>query len=294
MEKLRNWFEDEYGDPRFGRIIPLGIAVVLIIVLVVASITIVPTGHTGVIATFGRVEDRTLDAGVHLVAPWQRVIKMDNRIQKHSVELSCFSSDIQEVKVVYTVNYQINKTNAMTIYATIGTNYFDTVITPNISEAVKVSAAKFTAESLVNDRNKLASNIETNLIDLLKQYNIEVIGTSIEDIDFTDAFTNAVEAKQVAQQDKLKAQTVAEQKVIEAEAAANVKKVNAEADANAKKIAADAAAYETRVKADAEAEANRKIVGSLTNELIDYVRANNWDGKYPTYFGGDGALVDLR
>ena len=289
-----DFFLDKHGDVRYGRIIGLSIAALFIVIMLLCSFTKVPTGHTGVITTFGKVADYTLDSGIHFKAPWQKIIKMDNRVQKHSVELSCFSSDIQEVNVLYTINYQISKADAMTIYATIGETYFDTVITPIISEAVKVSAAKFTAESLVNDRSQLASNIEENLIALLTPYNIEVVGTSIEDIDFTDAFTNAVEAKQVAQQEKLKAQTVAEQQVIEANAAAEVKKVNANAEAEAKKIAADAEAYEIEVKANAEAEANRKIIESLTDELIDYVRANNWDGKYPTYYGNGNALIDLR
>lgn len=276
-------FHDKHGNLSVPRILIPVISLFIVLIVVLCSFTKVPTGHTGVLTTFGRVENYTLDAGIHFKAPWQRVVKMDNRVQKHSVELSCFSSDIQEVKVIYTLNYQISKTNAMTIYATIGQDYFDTVITPNISEAVKVSAAKFTAESLVNDRSRLASNIETSLNNLLTPYNIEVVGTSIEDIDFTDAFTNAVEAKQVAQQDKLKAQTVAEQQVIEANAAAEVKKINV-----------DAEAYEIQVRADAEAEANKKINASLSQNLIDYTRAQRWDGKYPTYFGGDSALIDLR
>lgn len=276
-------FSNKNGEISVKRIVGCAIAALIVLVLILGCFIRVPTGHTGVVSTFGRVENYTLDAGVHFKAPWQKVIKMDNRIQKHSVEMSCFSSDIQEVKVNYTLNYQISKTNAMTIYATIGREYFDTVITPNISEAVKVASAKYTAESLINDRGRLATDIETNLISLLAPYNIEVVGTSIEDIDFTDAFTNAVEAKQVAQQDKLKAQTVAEQKVIEANAAAEVKKINV-----------DAEAYEIQVRADAEAEANKKINASLSQNLIDYTRAQRWDGKYPTYFGGDGALVDLR
>ena len=276
-------FRNKNGEVSIPKIVTMSAIALVVVILCMCSFVKVPTGHTGVITTFGRVENYTFDAGVHFKAPWQKVIKMDNRIQKHSVELSCFSSDIQEVTVNYTLNYQISKANAMTIYATIGKEYFDTVITPNISEAVKVSTAKFTAESLVNDRSKLAVSIEENLTELLLKYNIEVIGTSIEDIDFTDAFTNAVEAKQVAQQEKLQAQTVAEQKVIEANASAEVKKINV-----------DAEAYEIQVRAEAEAEANKKINASLSQNLIDYVRANAWDGKYPTYYGGDGALIDLR
>ena len=88
----------------------------------------VPTGHTGVVTTFGRVENTTLDSGVHFVLPWQQVVKMDNRVQKQTVELSCFSSDIQEVNLTYTINFQIKKSDAQNIYRTIGVDYYATVI----------------------------------------------------------------------------------------------------------------------------------------------------------------------
>ena len=255
------------------------LAVVLGIAGIAAScVASVPTGHTGVVTTFGRVEPYTPDSGLHYKAPWQEVVKMDNRVQKNTVEMNCFSSDIQEVTMVYTINYQIKKTDAMTIYSTIGQNYYETVIMPSITQSVKVVAARYSAEELVSSRDELAAKIETDLADKLIGYNIEVVSTSIEDMDFTDAFTNAVEEKQVAQQNKLRAQTEAEQQVIEAEAAAKVKKVEAEA-----------AAYEILAKAEAEAEANRKLAESLTNELIQYTYAQNWDGKLPTYYAGDAA-----
>ena len=132
-------------------------------------------------------------------------------------------------------------------------------------------------------RNELAAAIETDLADKLLSYNIELVSTSIENMDFTNAFTDAVEAKQVAQQNKLRAETEAEQKVIEAKAAAEVRKVNA-----------DAAAYELLAKAEAEAEANRKISESLTQELINYTYAQSWNGKLPTVMtGGDNSMIPV-
>ena len=237
----------------------------------------VPTGHTGVVTTFGRVENTTLDSGVHFVLPWQNVVKMDNRVQKETVELPCFSSDIQEVNLTYTINYQIKKSDAQTIYRTIGVDYYVTVIQPCITESVKVVTARYTAEQLVGKRNELAAAIELDLAEKLLSYNIELVSTSIENMDFTSAFTDAVEAKQVAQQNKLRAETEAEQKVIEARAAAEVRKVEA-----------DAAAYEVRAKAEAEAEANRMISESLTQALINYTYAQSWDGELPTVMTGGG------
>ena len=246
--------------------------------VVFSCVQTVPTGHTGVVTTFGKVENTTLDSGVHFVLPWQKVVKMDNRVQKQTVELPCFSSDIQEVNMTYTINYQIKKTDAQTIYRTIGVDYYHTVIQPCITESVKVVAARYSAEQLVGKRNDLAAAIEGDLAEKLLTYNIELVSTSIENMDFTDAFTDAVEAKQVAQQNKLRAQTEAEQKIVEANAAAEVRKFNA-----------DAAAYELLAKAEAEAEANRKLSESLTRELIHYTYAQTWDGRLPTVMTGDGS-----
>lgn len=247
----------------------------------------VPTGHTGVLTTFGKVEDGTLEAGLRAKAPWQSIVCMDNRVQKQTTDLVCFSSDIQEVSMKYTVNYRISSADAMTIYKTIGKDYYDNVVVPNVTEAVKTQVARYNAEALVSDRSALSTEIQEDLTLRLEEYNIIVVSASIEDMDFTDAFTDAVEAKQVAEQNKLRAETEAQQQIIEANAAAEIKKVNSEADAEAKKIAADAAAYEISVKAEAEAKANEQIAKSLTDELINYKYYETWNGELPYFYGSD-------
>ncbi len=289
-------------EPGKGAASLIGSVLVSVLILILGCVGQVPTGYTGILVSFGRVENTTLDAGLHMTAPWKTIVKMDNRVQKSSVELYAFSSDIQEVKYVYSINYQIDKTNAMNLYSTVGTSYFDTIIAPSVAEAVKTATAAYTAEGLVESRDQLAVDIETILQSALTPYNIKVVSTAVEDIDFSDAFTDAVEAKQVAQQNKLKAQTEAEQRVIEAtaqadiqkvtaEAEAEARKINAEAEAEIKKISADAEAYAISAKAEAEAVANEKISKSLTAELIDYAKANNWDGKLPSYIGGNAAAL---
>ncbi len=264
-------------------------------------ITTIPTGHTGIVTTFGRVEDYTYEAGVHTKAPWQQVVKMDNRIQKAEVDMFCFSSDIQEVSTVYTINYQIEKANAQTIYRTIGKDYYNTIILPRIAESVKSMIAKYNAESLIASREQLSQEIRADLTEKLAAYNVEVIDASIENLDFSDAFTNAVEAKQVAAQEKLKAEIQQEQANIEAKAAAERAVIAAEAEAEKAVIGAEAAAEAAKKEADAkayagekEAEANKKIAESLTEELINYKNVEQWDGKLPTYMGGEGTFPILN
>lgn len=259
-----------------GRIVAAALVIIIALIFAISCFSFVPTGHTGVVTLFGKVEDYTLDSGVHFKNPFARVIKMDNRIQKESVELSCFSSDIQEVEVVFTLNYQISKEYAMNIYKTIGKNYFDTAVSPIITESVKTVAARYTAEDLINKRNELAMAIETDMKEKLLVFNIELVSTSIEDMDFTDAFTNAVEEKQVAAQNKLKAETEAAQRVVEAEAEAQIRRVTAEAEA-----------YEILQRAEAEAQANQKLAESITDRLIEYRYYEVWDGKLPQMVMGE-------
>lgn len=296
--------KNEYGynTLRVGRVITVAVIAIILLTIILGCFTKIPTGYTGIVTTFGRVENYTFDPGIHFKAPWQSVIKMDNRIQKHTLELSCFSQDIQEVNVKYTINYQISAKDAMTIYATIGREYFDTVITPNISEAVKVCAAKFTAESLVNDRSELARQIEGFLTEALTNYNIFVIGTSIEDIDFTDAFTDAVEAKQVAQQNKLRAETEQAQATMEAEANAKRNIIAAKAEAEKAIIAANADLEVVKIQSEAslyagerEAEMNKRIAENLTPDLISYYWIKQWNGTLPsTVLGSDSNyMIDL-
>jgi hypothetical protein len=116
---------------------------------------------------------------------------------------------------------------------------------------------------------------------------------AIENLDFSDTFESAVEAKQVATQEKQRAKTQQEQQTMEAEQAAARKKIEAEAAAEVVRIRADAEAYEIKTKADAEAEANEKIAATVTEELIDYTQAQNWNGKLPSTFIGSGSAIPV-
>ena len=80
------------------------LSIFALVVILFGCTASVPTGHTGVVTTFGKVENFTLEAGFHFKLPWQEVVKMDNRTQKAAVDLTCFSSDIQEVTMKYSIN----------------------------------------------------------------------------------------------------------------------------------------------------------------------------------------------
>lgn len=275
----------------------IGIVICLIIGLILCLLCVrtVKTGYTGILTTFGKVEDETMSAGVHWIAPWQRIVKLDNRTQKVEVSTQTFSSDIQQVDLKMSVNYCIDQSTAQNLYRTVGEEYFNTVVYPRILEITKSVFAHYTAEDLIANRQTLSGEIQTRLSKDVSEYGITIISFAVEDIDFTDAFTNAVEQKQVAAQNKLTAETEqerltmeqqakAEREVIDANAAAEVAKIQAEADLEVTKIQADAAEY-AGLK---EAAKNKAISEWLTDQLLRYYYIQQWDGKLPIYSLGDG------
>ena len=249
--------------------IPVAIIGVIAVLALILSITFVPTGKTGIVTTFGKVENTTLDSGIHFTLPWQGVVKMDNRVQVETIDLMAFSKDTQEVSMKYTINYQISAKDAMTIYKTIGKNYYDVVVRPNVMEAIKENTAKFTAEELIANRAGLAEAIDTSLANRLDKVNVILVNTSIEDIDFSDAYTDAVEAKQVAYQKKLQAEADAETLLV---------KTNAQAEAD-------------KIKADADAYVNSTLTESLTDEILTKMYYERWDGVLPQVVGNGGGFI---
>lgn len=274
--------------------IPTGIVLLAAFIMLLCSITRVPTGYTGVITTFGRVENYTLEPGLHLKSPFQSVIKMDNRTQKVTENMQAFSADIQQVDLIISINYSIDQSTAQNLYKTVGKKYYDTIIFPRLLEDTKAIFSKYTAEDLINNREVLSKEI-TELIsgDVIKN-GVVILAVSVENIDFTDAFTNAVEAKQVAQQNKLTAETQQAQLTMQAEQEAARQVIKAQADAEQAKIAAEADLEVTKIQADAaeyagqkEAAKNKAISEWLTPELLRYYYILQWNGKMPVYLLGD-------
>ncbi len=268
-----------------------GVLVLALVIIGAMCTATVQTGYTGIVTTFGKVENMTLEAGLHLKSPFQQIISMDNREQKTTFTTEAFSSDIQQVNITGSINYAINKSTAMNLFKEVGTDYFNKLVYPRMLEITKGVFSKYTAENLVANRQKLSESIRDGLSEELQSYGINVISLSIENIDFTDAFTDAVEAKQVAAQRKLQAEIEQAQMTMETQQQAERQRINAEAAANVAKINADADAYALKVRSEAEAEANKMIAESLTENLIRANEIKAWDGKLPVYMAGEGGTT---
>ena len=121
--------------------------------------------------------------------------------------------------------------------------------------------------------------------DVLKEYMEQKYGIEITDEKLREAIDNRVQALQEKQQAE------AEQEKVKVEA--QTKLIQAENEAAIKVKQAEAAAETKRIAAEAEAEANRKIAESLTPELIEKIKYEQWNGVMPQVSGGATPIIDL-
>lgn len=256
---------------KISKIIGIVFAALVLVIVLASCFTIVQAGHTGVVLTFGAVNDTVLSEGIHFKAPFvQTVVQMNNRTQKIETTGTSSSRDLQIVSYVVAVNYRVNNTSSAQLYKNVGADYSTVVISPAIQESIKAVTAQYTAEQLITERQTVSEQIKTVLSEKIGQYGITVEIFNIVNFDFSEEFNAAVEAKQTAQQNALKA----EQDLARIEVEAKQKITQAEAEAESIKLIQEALA--------------------TSPDYIDYIKWNKWDGKLPAVMGNNSAIIDMN
>lgn len=261
------------------------IAIGIIAVAVIgSSLTIVPAGNTGVLLTLGKVSETSFQEGAHFKIPFvQSVENMSNKIQVYETPASAVSKDLQTVSSTLAVNYRLVSDKSADMYKNVGIEYQTILVTPVVQECFKSATANYTAEQLITERQTVADDVKESLEKKLKDYGIYIEKFNIVNFDFSSEFNNAIEAKQVAEQNLLKTKTEQEQAIVIANAEAEKKVISAKADAEA-----------IMAQAQAQADANELLEKSLTPKVIAYEQIQKWNGVMPKVTGSDnGMLVNI-
>ena len=252
------------------KIVVIAVCAVLLVGVALTCFTVVPAGHTGVVLTFGAVEENVFDEGLHFKVPLvQTVVQMNNRTQKIEADGTSSSKDLQIISYVVAVNFHVNDDSSATLYQNVGKDYGSVIIVPAIQESIKAVTAQFTAEELITKRQTVGDQIKDALTEKISQYGIVVEIFNIVDFDFSEEFNAAVEAKQTAQQNALKA----EQDLARIEVEAQQKITQAQAEAESIKLIQEALAE--------------------SPDYVDYIKWSKWDGELPSVMGDNGVLVSL-
>lgn len=168
--------------------------------------------------------------GAHFCIPFiETPVIFDIRNKPIEVPTSSGSRDLQTVNMAVRVLFQPDKENLPRIYRTIGTAYAETVLPSLINEIIRAVIAQFNASDLLIKRPEVSHRIALMLSERAKRFNIEITDVSITQMSFGKEYTNAVEAKQVAQQMAERAKFKVEQAEQEKQAAILLAKGEAEA-----------------------------------------------------------------
>ena len=252
----------------------IGVGLVTFIILLIAGnpLAIVDAGERGVKVTMGKVSPESYTEGIHFVTPFvSKIHTMDIKTQKANPATTVFTKDIQQARLAYVINYNLQPENAHKMFKEVGKNYKETVLMPIVEGTVKNVIGGWNASDLIANRAKATSDILTKLQEQLEDNYINVTDFNITDIDYSDVFEKAIEGKVTAEQEALKAKN----QTVQVQELAKQKVISAEAEAKSMAIRANAL---TQNKA-----------------LVEYEAVQKWNGVLPTYMMGNSVpFVNLK
>lgn len=270
----------------------------LILLILGCSITFVPTGYIGIRTAYGQISGSPVSTGIHFHVPFvENIHKMNCKQQEMVFDKDKIWSETSERTEVYAenivVDYQINAEYGAWIWSNIEEWDTNLVKRTSIESGLKAAFKQYN-DTDVTDRSKIEKTAKEYIQKSLNtKYNnqvVTVISVTIGNINFSDAYNEAIEAKARA---KLQAETQAydnQQMVEKAEAEAKKVKIEAEAEAEKRKIEAQGKAEAKVIEAEAEAKANEKISKSITPEVLQREWIQKWNGKTPSVVS-DGNIM---
>lgn len=221
----------------------------------------------------GSVAGSTSQAGFHVKAPWQDVIKYDIRNNVISFvgdgtedyaggsargpQVTVNDSGGAKADIDIQVNYSIDPSIAETLYADYGTqeSFVQKVVAVDVRSVPREIAGKFGTLDILTNRSEFADSIEQALSEKWSDLGLNVEEVTIQEVRYSDDIVNGYSDAQVAE--------VAQQ---EAKARQETAKINAETKV---------------VEAEGEARANSILNDSLTSSVLQqkYIDAISELGK---------------
>jgi regulator of protease activity HflC (stomatin/prohibitin superfamily) len=211
----------------------------------------VEAGHVLVVRQFGEIVGQR-DDGFQVIAPWQTADEVSTQVESQRFQMddrqgsatlegtiragSAVSEETQPVYAVVTLNYRVSDEAIQQLYTDVGPGFFEKVVAPRVFQVFKNETVKFRSVEVAPNREEIRREVQAELNRQLLGFSIDVVDFLINDLEFPQAFTEAIERKQVATQDALAAQ----QKVAQAKAEAQQEIERARGQAQAQRLRANA------------------------------------------------------
>lgn len=289
------------------------------IILGFASTKRVPAGYVGVVYSMnGGVAEDTLGQGWHIVSPTKHVTLYSIGIEQSYLtatedgdspdddSFSAPSSDGKGLQMELTFTYRFESDHVAQTFTRFkgrsGKELLDSFIKPNVISWTKEVTAKYPVTDILGEkRAELNTVLSEYLAEKFALYGIIIENASLINIEVDDETRASITKKVTAQQElelaNIEAQTAKVQADKDKQVAlieAEKNKETAEIQAEQARIRAEGEAEAKRISAEAEAEANRKIAESLTPELIEKIKIEQWNGDVPQVQGSGVPILNLE
>jgi prohibitin 1 len=186
------------------RLIALGVAAFLIVILLFSSITRVGTGHVGVLTLFGKVTGETLGEGLHVINPLKTNNEMSIQTQTIKESASVPSSEGLMMALDTSLIYHLNPDRAAEVFQKIGADYESVVVEPTLRSAIRESTASHSANALyTGEREMVAKQIQDQITLELTKRGLTVENVLLRDVQLPATLKASIEAKQQAEQEAL-------------------------------------------------------------------------------------------
>ena len=296
----------------------LGVVMILGIILGFMCTERIPAGYVGVVYSMnGGVDGEVLTQGWHIVSPTKKITTYSIGIEQSYLtsedkgdsqkdeSFSIPTSDGKTVKVNLEFSYRFDAEKVTDTFVQFkgrsGEDVKNTFIKPKIMAWTQEVSATYPVTDIFGDkRTEINAELDTYLKAKFAPYGIIIDTVNFTDISVDNETAAAIQKKVTAQQELELANIEAQTAQVQAEKDKNValieaqkNKETAEIQAEQAKIKAQGEADALRLQAEAEAEANRKIAESLTPELIDKIKYEQWNGQMPKVQGSGATIVDV-
>ena len=160
---------------------------------------------------FSGVKEEIVGEGTHFLIPWvQKPIVFDIRSTPRTVTTVTGSKDLQNVSIQLRILHRPEPSRLPHIYLNLGQDFAERVLPSITNEILKAVVAQFDAHEMITQRETVSRRVSVELAERATQFGILLDDISITHLSFGQEFTQAVEMKQVAQQEAEKAKYLVE------------------------------------------------------------------------------------